>query len=739
MAEQSQRRSSLVEGGVRRCTRADLPQIETILSRTIPTIHENTIIVAAASPSFDSASQNEDGWFLSDFYALNYLLKGATTDQTWLTAVDPERLLLNTQQHTSSDEEEEPYAQKKKGKEPEKKKFRKKSWKKKRSRRPKNNVPYFIGCPIEDEESENEDDEQFKREERTYLHGTPNRERKVVLSSDLLRSEISPVTVVEPARMIRRFIKQVKNASLRAKSADCPLLLLVFCHGNDKGELLLNDETKDIKKHLGLTVRQLKSVLQPGVAVTLLTSACSSGVWATTDRLNTWTMSAAPRGNYSLSIPLSSSHPRRACGSIFVAAAIEAIADASAHILEQDCSPSPDEPADSLTKTYNELCRTIVDTAIKPHLYTPIDHTQKSKHRFQFSARYDEWEASWTARSGIPLARFKERWAKLPTYPSTTSDEDMVTAGHLTGSAAECIDEMTEIIAHQRVYDMARLFRNLCPGDWRGGQDVAVYGILSDFLDKGRRARSSLQIANMILFRWDTCLRMDKFIEDERLQRPNDQICIMWDRDRYDVEMRRKFGSKEWYQRYDTAYSDILRPDMAEEMEGQPVRYASITPGGHQGRPFQRPLFYIASAIAESVLTEDRRSEVLQAYWDLVVKTTEFNRNCDKPSLEADNGFDNWLKLVSERIRNKLKHSKSSVSKDEKDAPSSSKKRGKATAPSRPRDQKQDEKPWIKRSDSSSSSMSEPTAEVPANKGNTDAPSSSKSRGKAPLLPQSQS
>ncbi|KAK3315231.1 hypothetical protein B0H66DRAFT_536104 [Apodospora peruviana] len=38
-------------------------------------------------------SQFEDGWFLSDFYAFNYLLKGSVADQVWLTAAEPSKFV----------------------------------------------------------------------------------------------------------------------------------------------------------------------------------------------------------------------------------------------------------------------------------------------------------------------------------------------------------------------------------------------------------------------------------------------------------------------------------------------------------------------------------------------------------------------------------------------------------------------------------------------------------------------
>ncbi|KAK0717841.1 hypothetical protein B0T26DRAFT_710972 [Lasiosphaeria miniovina] len=54
---------------------------ETFITHTFPYIFDNTIIVAATHPTVSTGSQFDDGWFLSDFYAFNYLLKGSVTDQ----------------------------------------------------------------------------------------------------------------------------------------------------------------------------------------------------------------------------------------------------------------------------------------------------------------------------------------------------------------------------------------------------------------------------------------------------------------------------------------------------------------------------------------------------------------------------------------------------------------------------------------------------------------------------------
>lgn len=63
------------------------------VSSTVPTVHENTIILAATSPTLTTGHPKEDGWILSDFYAFNFLFKGLGSQQKWFTAADPRKLV----------------------------------------------------------------------------------------------------------------------------------------------------------------------------------------------------------------------------------------------------------------------------------------------------------------------------------------------------------------------------------------------------------------------------------------------------------------------------------------------------------------------------------------------------------------------------------------------------------------------------------------------------------------------
>ncbi|KAK3390062.1 hypothetical protein B0H63DRAFT_499798 [Podospora didyma] len=160
----------------------------------------------------------------------------------------------------------------------------------------------------------------------------------IMPSHELLKADITPVTIVEPANMVDWFLDEVRQASRRAKIGLCPLLLLVFF---ENGQL-----------HKGLGIGRLKEALEPDVSVTLFTTACFSGGWAITPVLN----------NISTRF-----------GSIFAEAPIAALSSVSSPLLardvdipdaaagEEESNLRPEEPSEEQIATYNEFCRAITN------------------------------------------------------------------------------------------------------------------------------------------------------------------------------------------------------------------------------------------------------------------------------------------------------------------------------------------------------------------------------------------
>lgn len=123
--------------------------------------------------------------------------------------------------------------------------------------------------------------------------------------------------------MIARFLEKAKEASELAKRNRAPLLLLVFCHH------LFLDAGNQSK---GLSILRLKGVLEPGVSVTLVTTACYSGGWTTSPDLNQTTIAVAgdeKQDEATFHSWIESSSIGRFCGSVFATTLFKTLSSAA--------------------------------------------------------------------------------------------------------------------------------------------------------------------------------------------------------------------------------------------------------------------------------------------------------------------------------------------------------------------------------------------------------------------------
>ncbi|KAE8156643.1 hypothetical protein BDV40DRAFT_280537 [Aspergillus tamarii] len=573
------------------------------LTSTPPVIHDNTIIVAVTHPTVLTGHGTKDGWFLSDFYAFNYLLKGLGSSQTWLTAANPQRLVKK----------------------------------------------YDI-----------------------FLHGNPYEDRKVVLSQELLDSDaFTPVTIVSASVMIDRFLKEVQRASKQAKHKQAPLLILVFSHGFPNFQLLLNNG--DRKR--GLSITRLKAVLEPGISVTLTTTACFSGGWVTSPDFSHTIMAAATAeaGESGWSNAWPDSHSMgRACGSVFASMLINtlstvtsplvselnkisAIGGSSEDLPQRSNQLQPEEPSSEQTLTYNAFCHEIWRTCANQ-----INQLWTSQS-FTFSAQDDQWEYSWTGRTGIPLMEFEQRWNRLVTYPYTGPENlraernptpmntDFTpgssfnrTAG--IGSADDLINTMTDNICHGRIKAMAFLFRQTCPGDWNHGFEVALGGTLRGYYEFDEFEDEASTIASTIRFRWEMGLLTDYIISTFKLPMPNNQICLLWDRQQWIARIQTTMPN--WRERRAPYYRALYDSRF------------NIEPLDEQGPPFERPVGYVAASLLELQKPEAETLVVVSQILEFMERMKLFHAQRIVQDRSVRRRGKAWLKSLGRHIRRSLSPSK---------------------------------------------------------------------------------
>ncbi|KAK1714096.1 hypothetical protein CaCOL14_009920 [Colletotrichum acutatum] len=531
------------------------------VTKTPPSIDDNTVIIAVASPDLKTGVQSRNGWFLSDFYAFNYLFKGLGHSQTWLTAADPERLL-------------ETYG--------------------------------------------------------NYLHGNPYQEQKVVLSSSLLQNgEITPPVVVEPEGMIDRFLNEIERASAEAVQHDRPLLIMVFCHGLVDHRFLL-DASDDER---GLKANRLKEAIADGCRATILTSACYADGWIVKDLKgnNQHPLSATP-GKQSESWMLSPSASKRACGSIFASSVIETLASKGSPLVAAEEEEEekgeeagsrkeverlqPDQPNDLQVETYNSFCQSILDIC-KGKL-----HRMADEQGFCFSAQDDQWNWSWTKRTGTPLAHFQSRWDALETVEFTgdkeerirklyrdpdpsnnwaTDDELRAALARISGSGQrhaglEVQKEMEDLVYQQRIPPLAKLLLETCPEDWSKGWGNGDRCYLEQLatgvvIPREKSTYSDTDPLEFIRYRLEAAAMADRIVSLFQLPVPFGESCIMCDLDRFNARAEKE--SEGYLRRYSRIWS-CLAYDLFP------------MPRIIQGPPMARPLRYVVAAVSMMPLSDEK-------------------------------------------------------------------------------------------------------------------------------------
>jgi hypothetical protein len=304
-----------------------------------PDFHKNTRVVAVCGvTTIEDAHPKEDGWFLADFYLFNVLLRGLGSKQTWLTTLQPERLVST-------------YTE--------------------------------------------------------YLHGNPYQDRRVVLSQDILeQKKLTPVRRLMPATAPRDYLEILRQEAAEAHRKHEPLLLLIFGHGHESSSQILIGSLTEAESldptgfplAKSVSISQVQSIIPEGLQLTILSNSCYSGAWAAA--INSTALTAADDLSVSMSWNRSSSG--RFSGSMWMTMLVEALKNEMREPAEQESLSQSQEDYVILNKTFNKFaaeCHSV--------LTSRVDRLFDS-HKMTFSAQQDDWNMSWSGRTGIPLARFED-------------------------------------------------------------------------------------------------------------------------------------------------------------------------------------------------------------------------------------------------------------------------------------------------------------------------------------------
>jgi hypothetical protein len=374
-------------GGFRR-REGDLPQLndDECVSLCPPDVQPNTRIIAVCgvSDATGCGAPSKDGWFFSDFFLFHHLLEDSrksrsslyfniktecfppatfcSASQIWLTCANPRQLVANYKE---------------------------------------------------------------------YVHGSRHGDRRVVLDESMLDhlEQSGNIRVISSTDLLQRFLYTVKDEIKIAAELKQPVLVLVFGHGDidDHGVAIGGGE---LRRHAPrFLMKEFEKCLKKDVDVTLVITSCYSGGWLTkpivrplrpSRPFNISGMTAASAAAFSQAWATSDSIGRRAGGSVFATAVMNALMDTSektpgfAYMCSAfDSVIREDEDGETIRyePTYLSLVKAVYESM------KDLDLTISQKSMISFAAKDDNWDFAWRKRSGFPLVNYRSRWEKLKIAP----------------------------------------------------------------------------------------------------------------------------------------------------------------------------------------------------------------------------------------------------------------------------------------------------------------------------------
>jgi hypothetical protein len=525
--------------------------------------------------------------------------------------------------------------------------------------------------------------------EQQLLFGNPYRDRKVVLSKELINSgALTEPIFVESRHMIERFIKEVQAATLQGYKENRPVLLMVFCHGLEpldggESQLLLDCGSKT----KGIKMQYLNSVLHPGCRVNFVTTACYSGGYTTSPDFNITASTAADARSESNSWNVSET-VGRFCGSVFASNTIDTL-NRESEALMNSLGLQPDTTQGSIipdnldavqTKSYNGFCRSIMDNLSRRITRLHLKQT------FSFRAQDDRWDDSWTGRTGYPLAHYRQRWDRLPTHryvppvPGEVSILDQspfnphfnpnAASTSATGGAKASEDEgqyttdmMTSI--HQGdVARMGQLFLQACPGDWNQGPTNYLFGYIKDAVanpdpDDEEQQQQNEELFTTLLYRWDLCRLADSLVYACRLPRPGSSMCIFWDEDIWNEGIALEREERQ------------MRFNKLMDLTAKHFKH--VLPLDHQGYPYNRPRKYVVAAILQANKSFETAEALINTIGRLIHNARAMFGQAVKETLEAPTSEvreegRSFMKTLGKRLRSlspMKRHQRQKQSRDE--------------------------------------------------------------------------
>ncbi|KAL8822730.1 MAG: hypothetical protein Q9191_006543, partial [Dirinaria sp. TL-2023a] len=239
--------------------------------------------------------------------------------------------------------------------------------------------------------------DKLVREHEQYLHGSPFKERKVVLNAQMLpkiKTAPNSPRYIAGASLRQTFLDAVTTECKIAHEKKHNVLILMFGHGEE--------DSKGIDIGVGtyktLKLNALKENLRgfSEARITIFSTPCFSGGWSCIPdvRALNSTMMAPGTGKFSKSWNYSFSYGR-ASGSMFTSAVVEKFISLSPGNTLLDAAEEEERTEEkqiTQEETYGEFCSSVYNT-----LLTNLDR-RGLEHEITFSAQDDNWSSYFSQR-----------------------------------------------------------------------------------------------------------------------------------------------------------------------------------------------------------------------------------------------------------------------------------------------------------------------------------------------------
>ncbi|KAF0316878.1 hypothetical protein GQ607_015891 [Colletotrichum asianum] len=539
------------------------------LARTQQIPKHDSIMIAAASPDVHGASPQDDGWFLSDMYAFNYLFKGLGASQVWLTAADPIQILNIHGDYLHGND--------------------------------------FQGRKVV----------LSHRLLNTAEITTPT----VVLPEDIISRFLHEVRV--------KSVQAVSEGKPLFLMIFChgDENFTYFLNDNDEVSGL---KTKDLRDAIvdGCRVTLVSTAchsggmveFEPGniqhvpLNVTAILAADHK------NESNAWQQSRSERKRTCGSI-FASSVIKSLTSSDGVA------------MQPKDATQLQVATYNAYTRSIIDVCRTDItkfwdkqnftfsakdddwEEAWKGHTGNPLSFPSAYPQKY-FTDRWDQLvDIPYT---GDLLSKYH-----MDPHPRNVN-EDVAEPTALTGGADQSERlraKMTKAMIAVDIPEMAKTFLEMCPRDWERGHGPGLRSMLFDVVEKGadnRVIRPKIDIDQFIKYRWELGEIGDLLVEHYQLPKPNNQTCLLWN----DFEWLPTMSAVSGYTgRYELVRRRLIHKDFNPE------------PISSQGPSFSRFTNYVAAAVALSTRPQEDDEKIVEGLICWMAKYKEFYKTkCNEDS-----------------------------------------------------------------------------------------------------------